>query len=414
MWQLLGLVFATIHPAAYSYNSLHIVDLQEVICPGRKQYVDIKLNGPELSGANANFPHIVSFLRSSNQATNITFRLLQTGTTGLTPTSVGDTVTLAYLGGERRLTSAGVQEITAHWKNGRRMSARRRGGGSSGGSSRSRSSSSSRSRSSPAPRPSPPRRRSMNANSPAARRRGSSTMASGPRRRSTATSAPGAPASHNRFQTSSGSGYGYTSGSGMQSNYGGRYPQASPSYGYSGASSYGGGRPGSSYGTGTIVAAAVGGAVVGAGTYYMFSRLSRSRCDGYDCCYNCANSCYDRVRNCNPQSDRQLYRDDIMKSGQGFYPNDFLPPLYLRVSAISGEGYNTSSICPPSDWNESQPFPNISVANDLFVTLTKLEELADPGGDSAGVSAARLSQNLDIVTLGLAFAMLCVSMRFGR
>lgn len=409
MWQLLGVIFATIHPAAYGYNSLHVVDLEEVVCPGKNGYVDIKLNQQELSGANGNFPHIVTFLRSSNKATNITFRLMESKN-GRTATSVGDTVTLAYLGVQRRLNSAGMRKFTAQRKLGRRMSARRRGGGRGGSSSSSKSSS--RSRSSPAPRPSPPRRRSMNTNSPSYRRRGASTMGSGPRRRSTAASAPGSPASHSRFQTSSGSGYGYTSSSTMQTNYGGRYPQASPSYGYSGTSSYGGGR-GKSYSTGTIAAAAVGGAVVGAGTYYMLSRLSRSRCDGYDCCYNCANSCYDSGRNCNPRMDRTLYRDDIMKNGQGFYPNDFNPPLYLRVTAISGEGYNSSSICPPSNWTGSQPFPNIS-SNDLFVTLTKMEELGDPGGDTQGISAARASQNLNIVSLGLALAMLCVSMRSRR
>lgn len=103
-----------------------------------------------------------------------------------------------------------------------------------------------------------------------------------------------------------------------------------------------------------------------------------------------------------------------MKNGQGFYPNDFTPPLFLRVTAVSGEGYNTSSICPPSTWNETQPFPNIST-NDLFVTLTKMQELGDPGGEDAqGVSAARALQNFNIVTLGLALAMLRVSIGFGR
>lgn len=96
----------------------------------------------------------------------------------------------------------------------------------------------------------------------------------------------------------------------MTSNYGGSYPAASPSYGYSGMSSYG---PGKSYPTGTIAADALGGAVVGTGTYYMFSRVSSARCYGYDCCYGCGNSCYDNSTNsCTMELDRPLYRDDIM------------------------------------------------------------------------------------------------------
>lgn len=185
----------------------------------------------------------------------------------------------------------------------------------------------------------------------------------------------------------------------MQNNYGGGYPAASPAYGYSGASSYGPG-PGKSYGVGTVAAAAVGGMVVGAGTYYMFSRMSRATCSGYDCCYSCDNSCYSHGRSsCDMQFDRTLYRDDIMKSGTGFYPNDYMTPLMLRVSAVSGAGYNVTSVCPPPDWNGSQPYTN---SNDLFVTLTKMEELGDVDDDGGLVAnRAQSTQGIGVTMLGL-------------
>lgn len=91
----------------------------------------------------------------------------------------------------------------------------------------------------------------------------------------------------------------------------------------------------------------------------------------------------------------------------GFYPSAYEVPLKLRISQISGVGYNTSSVCPPEGWNASQPCPE---NNDLFVTLTKMEELDHP---DTGISSAQTSQNLDIITFGLALALVRVIMRFG-
>eukprot|EP00442_Polarella_glacialis_P027263 CAMPEP_0115052242 /NCGR_PEP_ID=MMETSP0227-20121206/2816_1 /TAXON_ID=89957 /ORGANISM="Polarella glacialis, Strain CCMP 1383" /LENGTH=412 /DNA_ID=CAMNT_0002436357 /DNA_START=62 /DNA_END=1301 /DNA_ORIENTATION=- len=380
---LLGLLGLVRTPGVDGYQSLHLVDLQKVICPGEQGYIDIDLDSTQLSGDAQTTPHIVTFLRSSNLETSVTFQLLQTDGSGqVATTGVGTTVALTYLAQERRLSDEAV---------GRQLSARRRG-----------SYSSPRRRPSPAPKTSSstassPRRRSSNPNSAAARRRGTSTMDSGARRRAAATTAPNSPATHNRFQTQGGSGYGYSNQQQMQSGYGGKYPQQSPPYGYSGASSYGPSRPGGSS-TGTIVAAAAGGAIVGAGLVFAALALALQ---GYECCQGCGNqnSCYSQQTSCNQQMDRQLYRDDIMQDGTGFYPSDYMAPLKIRISSVVGKGYEVDTICPPPGWNgdvstSSDDNSSSTTAtppeppNDLFVTLTAMMELADSGDSSAVVSSA--------------------------
>eukprot|EP00930_Biecheleria_cincta_P024560 TRINITY_DN17566_c0_g1_i1.p1 TRINITY_DN17566_c0_g1~~TRINITY_DN17566_c0_g1_i1.p1 ORF type:complete len:524 (+),score=36.13 TRINITY_DN17566_c0_g1_i1:25-1596(+) len=382
---------AALATASQAYNRLHMVNLQDVMCPGYAGYFDVDL---DMTLIDQYSPHIVTFLRSSNLETTVSYDLYANGV----KTSIGQAaLRLTGVPSARRLVGSielptnafhqeykSVDAVNATTAISRKLSGRRRGGGSSSSSSSSSSRSSYSSTSSKttsSSSSSSPRRRSQNTASAAYRRRGAPTSSgTGPRRRSYSTVAPGAPASHNRFQTASGSGYGYGSPASMQGNYGGSYPAASPSYGYAGASSY---RPGS---TATIVA---GGFLVGAGSYYMLSQMSSrgDSCTGASCCNGCSSmSCpygccesYRRRRGsgqawCDYGMNRQYYRDDVLQDGQGFYPSDFQSPLKVRVSAVSGSGY--VDICPPPNWNENQTPPN-NINSALFVTLTPMTELAD-------------------------------------
>merc|ERR1719416_214770 len=187
----------------------------------------------------------------------------------------------------------------------------------------------------------------------------------------------------------------------MQGNYGGGYPQHN-SYGYSGASSYG--RPGSSGKSNAMMYAGGGflaGAAVGVGGYYLYQRMKSAQCSGYSCCYGCDNACYDGARrNCDMQMDRQLYRDDLM-ADSGFIPNDEKPwPLKLRIYSVAGAGYPRASVCPPSDCTDADVETcntTAEVPNDLYVTLTAMEPLADP--DQAQVSSVSHPMDISYATM---------------
>jgi len=200
-------------------------------------------------------------------------------------------------------------------------------------------------------------------------------------------------------------GYGYWNQQQMYGNYGGGYnggyPYVSP-YGYSGYSSYGrqGGQSNALMYAG---AGLLGGAVVGAGGYYLYQRMTRASCEGYECCYGCSNACYDGHRQtCTMSMDRQYYRDDLM-TDSGFIPNDEKPwPLKIRIYSVSGLGYPSApgaGICPvagcdPSDMDSCSTRDgngtDVVEPQDLYVTLTVMETLADPKADtSSGFSGTR-------------------------
>jgi len=209
------------------------------------------------------------------------------------------------------------------------------------------------------------------------RRRGAPAT-TGPRRRTTAATPPGAPATHNKFSSTStgGTGYGYSNNQQMQNSYAGSpggYPKPT-GYGYSGASSYGSSNTG---GKSNALMYAGAGFVAGVGSYYLYNRLTRSTCLGYSCCSGCSNSCYDGQRqNCNQNMNKQYYQDDIMQDG-GFYPNELSPPLKVRITEVIGTGYVLDDICPPVGCNsEDCAVPTVE-PNDLFVTLTEMNELSD-------------------------------------
>jgi hypothetical protein len=67
-----------------------------------------------------------------------------------------------------------------------------------------------------------------------------------------------------------------------------------------------------------------------------------------------------------------LRREDIMSTG--FIPANYTYPLLLTVTAVQGNDYNQSKICPPprplSSWKPPQ-------GQDLLFTVTPMEDLAD-------------------------------------
>lgn len=421
---LLLLLYLTVSPApSAGYGLLHLVDLQQVICDGGLGYYDVVIESSNIPQADKNMPHIVTFLRSVGNATTVSYQLMQGST--MTAVDGEHSVDLQAIG-KRRL--AELEQVlaeheeeelelpqdeesdeaeAAELRQERRLSSRRR---SMGSRSRTSSSSSSKSWFSPSPSSSigstSPRRRSAVSTSPSARRRGAATYTETTARRRTTAVTPPAGGS-TRFATSSGSGYGYTSAPTMQANYGGNYPAYSPYYGYSGYSSYG---PGRQYGTSTVVTSFAVGAVAGASTYYMLSRLSYMSCAGYLCCYGCNNACYRRVNSysdnyygqCKVQMNRQLVRDDIMISGAGFYPNDYTFPLRIRITGVEGPAYDPDFICPDTNATKNGTNSTIQLAAaappDLYVTLTMMDELGDLEGDASG------SKRACSATLGVAAA----------
>jgi len=419
--------------ASFGYDALHMVDLQKVICSD-EGYVDVELDQTQIS-AEAHKPHIVTFLRTTTKQTIITYSVVNSGS-GQWPQGA-QAVTLGAISGTRRLRTqepnepkepwldstlddddedVDLEELPGDLADARRLASsqyRRR----SRGSARSRYNAPR-----PAPRPAatprrraPPRRRAVPPSTPRRRASSSATPAaggsprrrasisprrrgapaeSGPRRRYTAATVPGTPSRYSTAGTG-GQGYGYSNGQSMNNNYGGQQPYGQP-YGYSGASSYG--RPGGSSNAGMYMAGGLGaGVLVGAGSYYMYSQMTRSRCQGYDCCYGCNNACYNGARsNCQRQMDRQLYRDDLM-TDSGFIPNDEVPwPLKVRVFAVNGVGYPATlgaGICPLDNCtNETGCVENSTEAlPELYVTLTAMEPLADSQQDASGAHSMGVS-----------------------
>jgi len=87
------------------YQSLHMVDLQKVMCPtdrGGTGGVNVELNMAELIGDAKYKPHIVTFLRSTNLLTTVKFSVVS-GTGTMWKEGV-KTVTLDYLASRRLST----------------------------------------------------------------------------------------------------------------------------------------------------------------------------------------------------------------------------------------------------------------------------------------------------------------------
>lgn len=184
--------------------------------------------------------------------------------------------------------------------------------------------------------------------------------------------APGASSStHGRFQTAAGSGYGYTNLTTIEYMFGGRYPKP-VKYGYTGSSAFGPNKPSA---FAPVVPSLPQGTPLATGTFYLQSQFRESNCSGFDCCF----TCFDGTRpSCDVGMDRDLFRDDILESGLGFYPSDFVLPLTVRILSVSGHGYSKVDICPStSNGTDAPSNDNSQVPNQLFLTVTTVDELGD-------------------------------------
>lgn len=320
------------------------------------------------AGGARDLPHVITFLRSTSLATDVVFQLMDGK--GNIVNGGPHTVSLEFLGG-RQLRGAttsmpNLDQNTAMSKSGGPLSSH----GEKDQVTQQEMSAilvNSRGR----------RLGSTDLRSPAARRRNSYTMSIGDRRRVTAAMVPGASSlTHGRFETASGSGYGYTNLTMIHGIFGGRFPTPAK-YGYSGSSVFG---PNKTSAVAPVTAGFfLNGDLKDASTFYMQSQFGQSTCSGYPCCFSCPGSCFNDTRpSCDVAMDRDLFRDDILESGLGFYPGDYVLPLKVRILSISGPGYNKVDICPSTSkatdllLNETSNEPN-----SLFITLTTMDELGD-------------------------------------
>jgi len=180
-------------------------------------------------------------------------------------------------------------------------------------------------------------------------------------------------------------------------------PGSSPQkhdYGYSGANAYNP-QPGGTSNVSKIAIAAVGGAVVGTGAYYMDIGYShRSRCE-YGSYMGSCKSCYERYsrEQCQQQPPQvPAARDDLMIFG--FVPADYKSPITVTLSDLLGKDYPSiqpSPICPPKNWDGSEStWSYASGATEIYMTLTTVDELADTVDEvdpDIATNAAERAQN---------------------
>lgn len=405
-----------------------LVDTTSVVCTGLYD-VDapgiavINISLAELSANSSRSPHIITFYRTSGASVSVNFFVDAPGfdparnaevTSGriVVPNQV---VLEAPDEDARRLDSdaldsnaldegpgsfwaaGGVSEepgdnwFEEPWAEARKAGssmmdgrALRSGGRSSGRSGGRSSRTSARARPSPAP--------------PAYARRRGAPASSAVRRRATGV---GGGASEGRFSNahSPAGSYGYTGQARMQSNFGGATPRPS-GYGYSGHNAY---RADSMQGV-RIRAAGAGAAA------FMFARPryhgSGSRCRTEERTEECTEYCA-----CERPLGEDATRDDLMMTG--FIPEDYGDIVSVTITNIAGADFGQDRICPPAGWDVEAGRRLDGVEwtpperQDLFVTLTMMDELADSTDDLA--VAAAYEQHLSTVVLllatGLALAL---------
>jgi len=171
--------------------------------------------------------------------------------------------------------------------------------------------------------------------------------------------------------SSGGVNYGYSS---KPSYYGSNTPTYNSNYGsYSGKTSSG-------YSTVAVVAGVAGGAIAGAGAYYMYSQYRSSfSCSGWDCCYGCSRSCFNSGSNpqCRPQRTGNSFQDDMMKEAMIPFNK---APVTIEFSSFSSTDpkYQRAAICPPSGWTTSSNY-TFPPSGTFWVTWTAMSEFAGVG-----------------------------------
>lgn len=166
-------------------------------------------------------------------------------------------------------------------------------------------------------------------------------------------------------------------------------------------------------GTGAKIAlAAAGGLLVGGATGYMFSNMhagwngfgEHCSADGSPVsCNDCpsqhgSNRCFIEFAPPTP-----FARDDVMTTG--FIPADFVGPVTINFTAIVGQDFLPSKVCPPVGWTPGvsqnvskwnlpvRRLQNVSrwtppEGHDLFASLTRVEQLEDEPPSTPGANHA--------------------------
>jgi len=378
---LLGLAFTwAVAAAAGQHETWYMVDAPSVVCaaetPPAPGIANITVPLDSIRAANLqDLPHVFTFYRTTKRATSVTFKVLDSKGRAVVKEN---TVTLRELSRRLGAAESGGGEAAPRVLRG----VGGRGGGFGGRSSSRSSSGGSRSRSFSSPR------RRAPASSSARRRVGSTSRSdtaslSHARRRGAParTNLPSTGVGGSHHQNAYGQSYGFTRPQAMKYYYPGGYSKTG--YGYSGVNSY---SPTAAGSTANVMMAVAGGAALGVGASYLYSRWN-----SYDSCTSGASwtgSCQGCYAKYSPSSCQfgpprvNAHRDDLM--GTGFWPDDWAGPLTVLISRVEGEDFSKELLCRHPVANASKLHltrPAVRGA-DLFFTLTQVDELG-PGMDQA-------------------------------
>lgn len=351
----------------------------------------------ELNISDPQATHILTVFRTAKH--NVTMAVSATDANG--KPIIAENITLEDHASGRRLSL---------WSSlARRLStfSRRRSGGSSsssggGWSSRRRSQTSdSRRRGSPTQPLIPPT---------STRRRTTTTHPSSTRRRTTSQFSPNKPWSNHNGH---GGNYGYANHNQAMSNYGGKLPTQT-GYGYSGSGALGSGAK--------IALALGGGMLVGALGAHLLGQLAPSfphihnpldlNCthgSWFGVCRDCVGRF--QAANCDAQLpvSVDIVRDDLMTSG--FVPNDFVGPITVTITGLSGTDFDPMQVCPPLGWNEDLNVPAWAPPNNatMILSLTEMSSVNAHANDVPSNSGSETANVVSKAAHGLAgfLVLLC-------
>jgi len=155
-----------------------------------------------------------------------------------------------------------------------------------------------------------------------------------------------------------------------------------------------------------MIALAAGGGllagIAGASLYHHWSGYSQTELLNKQCqhgewtglCSTCV-SLY-QAANCNFQFSPKINanRDDLMNTG--FIPADFTWPIHVNITSITGVDYDASKICPPN-----------SPSQQLFLTVTAVDQLSSNTSESSSDSFWSYAWQILLAVLGLCCCGCC-------
>jgi len=374
MRRALATLAAAVLPVAVAGGGVpwYLVDAPLVVCPGSAHEVQIRIPLDGIPESERKDPHILTFFRTSTEAVTLALNLTDSSSPE-NKTLEAESVALKDLAGSSRRL-AGADRVSLAVGGGAR--ARRLHGGFS---SRRRSISSPASQQSAQPSvPAAPAHGAAGAqgavyggapHSPYSGAPhappGGAAYGGAPHAAPGGAAYGGAPQAWGTPHGAAGS-YGYPNAAAQNQAFGG-HPPAQTSYGYSGAGAWGAGR-----GANIAMAAGAGalGAVGGAMAYnhlHSWYQSLHETCwaDGvkYDTCSECKRS-HSPASDCEAKyvPPKDLARDDIMS--KAFVPADVTGPLTLTITAITGDAYTASKICPPVNESSSSDATANETSND--------------------------------------------------